>query len=459
VSVAEATAGHTDHPAHGAGTAPGDAGRADFAHDHRKVAALAALEPLMDKCVHCGFCLTTCPSYLLLGQEMDSPRGRIHMMKAAVHDRLDLDGSMPGHIDTCLGCLACETACPSGVKYAPLIEETRATLERHTPRSAADRLFRQLLFEVLPYPARLRVLALPLALVGFVKRRPGLLALLPPRLRALTALAPDRSPSRDVPEHTAAKGPVRHRVGLLTGCVQRVFFGAVNDATIRVLTAEGCEVVAPRSQGCCGALALHAGQGSEARAFARELIATFDRESVDTIVVNAAGCGSTMKEYGQLLKDDPAWAERARAFSAKVRDVTEVLAALEPVATRHPLALRIAYHDACHLAHGQGVRQQPRALLSAIPQASVLAIAEGDICCGSAGIFNLVQPEMAGALGRRKAGHIADTGADIVVTSNPGCILQIRASQTASQARPVMHIVEVIDASIQGTDAAALTRA
>lgn len=459
MSGAEATAGHTGHAAPDAGTAAGHVPHRADAHDHGKLTALAALEPLMDKCVHCGFCLSTCPSYLLLGQEMDSPRGRIYMMKAAVQGRLDIDGSMPGHIDTCLGCLACETACPSGVKYAPLIEETRATLERQAPRSAADRLFRQLLFEVLPYPARLRVLALPMALAGFVKRRPALLALLPPRLRALVALAPDTPPSRDVPEHSAARGPVRHRVGLLTGCVQRVFFGAVNDATIRVLTAEGCEVVAPRAQGCCGALALHAGQGSDARAFARELIATFEREKLDTIVVNAAGCGSTMKEYGQLLADDPAWAERARTFSAKVRDVTEVLAALEPVATRHPLPLRIAYHDACHLAHGQGVRQQPRALLAAIPQASVLAIAEGDICCGSAGIFNLVQPEMAGTLGRRKAGHIADTGADIVVTSNPGCILQIRASQNASQARPVMHVVEVLDASIRGIDAASITRA
>lgn len=450
MSGAEATADQIGH-------ATGHAGA--HAHAHGPAGALAALEPLMDKCVHCGFCLATCPSYLLTGQEMDSPRGRIYMMKAAVHDRLDLDTSMAGHIDTCLGCLACETACPSGVKYAPLIEETRATLERQSPRSAADRLFRQLLFEMLPYPARLRVLALPMALAGFVKRRPGLLALLPPRLRALVTLAPDSAPSRDVPEHSPARGPVRHRVGLLTGCVQRVFFGAVNAATIRVLNAEGCDVVAPKGQGCCGALALHAGQASDARAFARELIATFEQQSIDTIVVNAAGCGSTMKEYGDLLKDDPAWAERARLFSAKVRDVTEVLARLDPVATRHPLPLRIAYHDACHLAHGQGVRQQPRTLLSGIPQVSLLAVAESDICCGSAGIFNLVQPEMAATLGRRKAGHVAETEADVVVTSNPGCILQIRASQDAAHAIPVRHIVEIVDASIRGLDADSITRA
>jgi glycolate oxidase iron-sulfur subunit len=452
VSVAESSIGHGGrHESHPAGSE-------HMAGAHSPLSALAALQPLMDKCVHCGFCLSTCPSYLLLGQEMDSPRGRIHMMKAIVQDRADLDDSLAGHMDTCLGCLACETACPSGVKYAPLIEEMRATLERQTPRSAGDRLFRQLLFEVLPYPARLRVLAWPMSMARFIKRRPGLLALLPPRLRALTALAPDSAPARDVPEYSPARGATRQRVGLLTGCVQRVFFGSVNDATIRVLNAEGCDVVAPRRQGCCGALALHAGQGSDARAFARDLIATFDGEQVDSIAVNAAGCGSTMKEYGELLKDDPAWAPRARAFSAKVRDITEVLAQLDPVAPRHPLPLRIAYHDACHLAHGQGVRQQPRALLEAIPRVSVLTIAEGDICCGSAGIFNLVQPDMAATLGRRKAGHIDDTGADIVVTSNPGCILQIRAAQGASPTRPVRHIVEVLDASIRGAEAASLTR-
>jgi len=433
--------------------------RSTAAHGHGPTAGLAALEPLMDKCVHCGFCLATCPSYLVLGQEMDSPRGRIYMMKAAVHDRLDLAEHMAGHIDTCLGCLACETACPSGVKYAPLIEETRATLERYTPRSAWDRLFRQLLFEVLPYPARLRVLALPMGLARIVQGVPALLRRLPARLRALIVLAPDGGVSRDVPERTAAAGPARRRVGLLTGCVQRVFFGSVNEATIRVLAAEGCEVIAPRAQGCCGALALHAGQASDARAFARALIAEFERHELDTIVVNAAGCGSTMKEYGDLLADDPAWAERARRFSSRVRDVTEVLAELEPRAPRHPLPLRIAYHDACHLAHGQGVRTPPRTLLAAIPQTTIVPIGEADVCCGSAGIFNLVQPEMAATLGARKAGHIRETGADLVVTSNPGCILQIRASQPAEGARPVRHIVEVLDASIRGADAGTLTRA
>ncbi len=418
---------------------------------------LAALQPLMDKCVHCGFCLPTCPSYLVLGQEMDSPRGRIYLMKAAVQDRVAMGPPIVQHMDTCLGCLACETACPSGVRYAPLIEETRATIERQVPRSLGDRLFRRLLFTVLPYPARLRLLARPMAAAGFIKRRPSLLALLPPRLRALTSLAPDAAVAREVPERTAAIGAVRQRVGLVTGCVQRVFFGDVNDATVRVLAAEGCEVLAPSSQACCGALALHAGRGADARAFARQLIAVFEQQPVDTIVVNAAGCGSTMKEYGELLKDDPAWAARAQAFSAKVRDVTEVLARLEPAAVRHPLPLRVAYHDACHLAHGQGVRREPRDLLAGIPAVAIAPIAESDICCGSAGIFNLVQPEMAATLGQRKAGHIDDAGADIVVTSNPGCILQIQASQTPAQKRPVMHIIQLLDASIRGVPASALT--
>jgi glycolate oxidase iron-sulfur subunit len=239
-----------------------------------------------------------------------------------------------------------------------------------------------------------------------------------------------------------------------------VFFGHVNEATIRVLAAEGCEVVAPGSQGCCGALALHAGLGDDARRFARALIEVFERHDVETIVVNAAGCGSTLKEYGDLLRDDPAWASRARAFSAKVLDVTQVLAQLSPSrATRHSLPLRVAYHDACHLAHGQGVRREPRALLESIPGVSVAPVAESEICCGSAGIFNLVQPQMAEALGRRKAAHLDQTHADVVVTSNPGCVLQIRtASRAAGHRRPVVHIAEILDASLRGVDRATFLR-
>lgn len=423
---------------------------------------LEPLEPLMDKCVHCGFCLPTCPSYLLLSQEMDSPRGRIYLMKAGVEERVALTPSVVQHFDTCLGCMACETACPSGVKYAPLIEGTRATIERDYPRTLFDRLFRAVLFRVLPYRGRLRLASLPIRLAPLL-RRSGLTALLPPRLRALINLAPrvTGGSSATVPEHTAARGEVRRRVGVVTGCVQSVFFGDVNAATVRILAAEGCDVTAPAGQGCCGALALHGGRDDEARAFARALIPVFERAKVDEIVVNAAGCGSTLKEYGHLLAGDPAWADRARQFAAKVRDVTETLTSLgAPRAARQPISARVAYHDACHLAHAQGVRQPPRELLAAIPGLTLVPLAENDICCGSAGIFNLVQPELAAELGRRKASHVTASGADVVVTSNPGCILQIRsalegssgvaAAAATAPARRVFHVVEVLDASIRG---------
>jgi glycolate oxidase iron-sulfur subunit len=236
----------------------------------------------------------------------------------------------------------------------------------------------------------------------------------------------------------------------MAGCVQSVVFGHVNRATARVLAAEGCEVAAPPSQGCCGALALHAGESAQARAFARDLITTFERAGVDTIAVNAAGCGSAMKEYGHLLRDDAAWAARADAFARKVRDVSELLAELGPPrAPRHPIHARVAYHDACHLAHAQGIREQPRQLLAGIPGLSVVAVAESEICCGSAGIFNLTQPEMASALGRRKAAHLAETTPDLVVTSNPGCILQIQsAAREQGHAFRVLHIVELLDQAI-----------
>jgi glycolate oxidase iron-sulfur subunit len=430
--------------------------------------SLQPLTALMDKCVHCGFCLSTCPSYVLLGQEMDSPRGRIYLMRAGAQNRIALSESVVGHFDTCLGCMACETACPSGVRYAPLIEETRAAIEHGHPRSAADRLFRRLLFMTLPYPTRLRLLALPLALIRGFRRRTGLLSRLPARIRNLIALAPDADgkATARVPERTAAQGETRARVGLVTGCVQQVFFGSVNEATARLLSAEGCEVVAPRRQGCCGALALHAGRDEDARQFARELIAAFEPHvrtapgqtaecnpaELSAIVINAAGCGSTMKGYGELLQHDPLWADRAREFAARVRDVSEVLASLQPPrAPRHPLSLRVAYHDACHLAHAQGIRREPRQLLESIPGVTLVPVAEAELCCGSAGIFNLVEPELAGELGQRKVSRLADAQPDVVVTSNPGCILQMRThARTSGRTFRVLHLVELLDASRRG---------
>jgi glycolate oxidase iron-sulfur subunit len=429
---------------------------------------------LIDKCVHCGFCLPTCPTYVLWGEEMDSPRGRIYLMKAGLEGRTDMTPSFVGHFDACLGCMACVTACPSGVQYAPLIEATRGQIERRHPRSLADRLFRSAIFALFPYPRRLRVALAPLALIQSVARSlrvgrhfqgrhggPERLALqvrdrgLLARLRAMLSLAPEvtwRSLFASVPERTPAIGARRLTVGLLTGCVQRLVFPRVNDATVNVLAAEGCDVVAPADQGCCGALALHAGRLEDARAFARRTIAAFERAGVERIAVNAAGCGSSMKEYGQLLADDPDWAERARTFSERVRDVTEIVADLgEPRAPRHPIALRVAYHDACHLAHAQGVRQQPRDLLRSIPGIELVPFAEQDICCGSAGIFNLVEPDTARQLGDRKVGFIDVMQPDLVATANPGCTLQMAAAAARlGRSWPIRHPIEVLDASIRG---------
>ena len=429
---------------------------------------------LVEKCVHCGFCLPTCPTYALWGEEMDSPRGRIYLMKAVGDGRASVDASYVEHFDSCLGCVACVTACPSGVQYGTLIEQARAQIEQDYPRRPGDRLFRQALLWLLPYRARMRVALFPMVLVGGLlkalvratraetpdgrahdhagARRPdgGWYA----RLRALIRLAPPvswASLGRAGEAGGAAMGEERLRVAVLSGCVQQLAFGHVNDATVRVLRAEGCRVTVPSEQGCCGALALHAGYPEQARAFARGTIAALDRPDVDRIVVNAAGCGSAMKEYGQLLADDLAWADRARAFSAKVRDVSEVLTELPPRAPRHPIAARVAYHDACHLAHGQQVRAQPRQLLQGIPGLELLTPAEPEMCCGSAGIYNLVQPEAAADLGSRKVQNLAALTPDIIATGNPGCTLQIAAAARDRGWRwSVVHPVELLDASIRG---------
>ena len=415
---------------------------------------------LIDACVHCGFCLPTCPTYLLWGEEMDSPRGRIYLMKGALEGRTSWSPELVGRFDACLGCVACVTACPSGVQYGPLIERTRAQVEQHYARPAGDRLFRAALFRALPYPAVMRVLLAPLAIAGPVVRwvsRSALAGALPGPIRALLRLAPSVSLSSiagAVAERTPAAGTTRMKVGLLAGCVQRVVFPQVNQATVNVLAAEGCEVIAPAGQGCCGALSRHAGRLDEARAFARRTIETFERAGVDRVVVNAAGCGSSMKEYGELFEDDPVWATRAHAFSARVRDASELLAELgPPVASGSPIRARVAYHDACHLAHAQGIRQQPRDVLRSIPGLDLVEIAESEICCGSAGIYNLVQPEAGAALGERKARHVLATNADVIATANPGCTLQIGAAcARLGQPRRVVHPMEILDASIRSQE-------
>jgi glycolate oxidase iron-sulfur subunit len=428
---------------------PPPSGEPAFDEHHPPSAQLAA------DCVHCGFCLPTCPTYVLWGEEMDSPRGRIYLMQAGLQGEPMTD-SMVQHFDACLGCMACVTSCPSGVQYDRLIEATRQQVERRYDRSARDRWLRRMVFALFPYPRRLRAVRAPLRAyqrsgLSRLVRRSGLLRRTP-RLAALESLAPPLGRAVRVPEHLPATGRQRATVGMLLGCVQREFFPGVNAATARVLQAEGCTVVTPQAQGCCGALSVHNGREDEAQRFARSVIDTFDAAGVEWVVVNAAGCGSAMKEYAELLGDDPAYADRARRFADRVRDVSEILVELGPVAPRHPLPVTVAYHDACHLAHAQGVRAQPRELLRQVPGLELREITDPEICCGSAGIYNVLNPEPARELGDKKAADVVATGADVLVTANPGCLMQVAGSlQRAGAALTLAHTVEVLDASIRGT--------
>jgi glycolate oxidase iron-sulfur subunit len=409
-------------------------------------------------CVHCGFCLPTCPTYTLWGEEMDSPRGRIHLALGILGgDPISTD--TVGHFDACLGCMACMTACPSDVDYATIIETTRAEIEDSYARSPRDRALRTLVFSLFPYPRRLRPLAALLRVAqrlhldrlayGRLARRVA------PRIAAMAALAPNLRTLGAIPAHTVLSAPkvgTGDRVVMLTGCVQSVFFPGVNAATERVLTAEGCAVDVPGGQGCCGALSLHAGREHEAKKLAAGLIASIDPDATDAIVTNAAGCGSTLKQYGTLFGGDPKLAARAAAFAAKVVDVTEFLAAREPQAPRRPIDATIAYHDACHLRHAQNVRTQPRALLNAIPGLTVAEVADPDICCGSAGTYNIFNPGPAGELGRTKARAVAATGAQALVAGNPGCLMHLRKCLSDEGIElPAVHTIEVLDAAINGT--------
>ncbi len=473
-----------------------------IAHDDPVASALdpdGSLRDLAGDCVHCGFCLPACPTYQLWGEEMDSPRGRIHLITQILTSGQG-SAAAAEHFDRCLGCMACVTACPSGVQYDQLIEAARSWAEPDENREQAgervqlpaplparsrrDRAVRAAIFATFPYPNRLRAALLPLRAaqrtgLDRVAARSKLLRRVAPEAAAALAVAPASprgvgrgggasarsrqekvlsSASPRLPVRVPAKGERRAVVGMLTGCVQQVLFPQVNAATARVLSAEGCDVIVPPRQGCCGALSLHGGRRAEAADFARKTIAAFERAGVDAVIVNAAGCGSAMKDYGHLLASDPDWADRSAAFSATVRDFSEFLAELGPVAPRNKLALRseppvrVAYHDACHLGHAQRITAQPRALLRAVPGLVLAEIADAGTCCGSAGIYNLVQPEAAAELGERKARAVAATGAELLVSANPGCSLQIAQALAAAgnQPMPVAHIAEVLDASIRG---------
>src|SRR5213594_828704 len=370
------------------------------------------------KCVHCGICLPTCPTYRVLGEEMDSPRGRIYLMRAAAEGRVELSETFRRHLDLCLGCRACETACPSGVRFGSLLEATRAQLRRHGP-PPKHRLLEAFAFALFPEPARLGA-----ALAAFrLYRASGLRALvratgllrLAPALGAMDALLDEVPRPVPLPELVPAHGRVQGRVGLLTGCVQRQLYPQVNRDTARLLALAGYEVVIPRAQGCCGALELHAGRVDAYSARARALAAAFP-DDLDFVVTNAAGCGSAMKEYGHGLPE-------IASFGGRVRDVMELLAGAELPLGR--LDLTVTYHDACHLAHGQRVRQEPRELLRRIPGLKLVELADSDLCCGSAGVYNLLEPGMAGELLELKIARIVETGAQVVAAANPGCLLQI----------------------------------
>jgi glycolate oxidase iron-sulfur subunit len=397
-------------------------------------------------CVHCGICLPQCPTYRVLGEEMDSPRGRLYLMRAAAEGRAEITETFTRHLDLCLGCRACETACPSGVPFGSLLEATRAQIERHG-RSAGDRRFRALLFALFPHPRRLGV---ALALLRLYRRsglqRParslGLLRALP-RLAAMDALLEDIPRPHPLPELVRAVGTRRGRVGLLSGCVQRHLYPAINRDTVRLLSLAGWDVVVPPGQGCCGALDLHGGRLDEFRARARALARAFPPD-LDLVVTNAAGCGSAMREYGHWLPHAP----EVTRLAERTRDVTEVLATAALPLVR--LELTVTYHEPCHLAHGQRVRSAPRALLGSIPGLTLVELPESDLCCGSAGIYNLLEPAMAEALAARKVARIVETGARVVATGNPGCLLQIaKGCRARGVDVEVVHPVELVARAVR----------
>ncbi|MCC5634872.1 4Fe-4S dicluster domain-containing protein [Nostoc sp. CHAB 5844] len=417
---------------------------------------------LIDTCVHCGFCLSTCPSYRVIGKEMDSPRGRIYLMDAINEGEIALNTATVEHFDTCLGCLACVSTCPSGVQYDKLISATRHQVERNYPRSLPDKLSRQLIFSLFPNPDILRILLVPLFVyqklgVSKLLQSTGILKNISPRLAAMESILPQitvKSFQDNLPDIIPAKGKKRYRVGMILGCVQRLFFSPVNEATVRVLTANGCEVLIPKSQGCCAALPEHQGQTEQAKALARQMIDSFADTNVDFVIINAAGCGHTLKEYGHILADDPEYREKAEKFAAKVKDAQEFLATVGLTAKLSPLTdkpLTLVYQDACHLLHGQKISLQPRQLLGKIPGVTLREPLDAALCCGSAGVYNLLQPEVAEELGKQKVQNLLNTAANLIASPNPGCTLQItKHLELQGKSIPVMHPMELLDYSIQG---------
>ena len=392
-------------------------------------------------CVHCGLCLSSCPTYLETGNENDSPRGRIYLMRAIQSGKLGVDAEPVKHVDLCLGCRACETACPSGVQYGTLLEETRDHIEKHHKRGVFQTVLRRWIIEkVFPYPWRTSFALLPVRVLRFLR----LDGLMPGFAKSMLELVPQHLAKRKLEAKRLAKGEAKGDVGFIEGCVMQVMFGDTNESSAELLQRDGWNVVTPGEQGCCGALYAHGGQLEKARECARKNIAAFEGKLLDAIIINAAGCGSTLVEYGELLKSDPEWAERAEAFSAKVKDLVTWLDAddVKPTNDRS----KVTYHDACHLCHAQGISSEPRQLIQARAGGEFIEMPESDLCCGSAGSYNLTEPEMAERLQTRKVKNIIDSGAEVVVTTNPGCLLQIQSGLKKAGADHVraVHIADYL---------------
>ena len=400
-----------------------------------------ASEKVLRACVHCGFCNATCPTYLLTGNELEGPRGRIYLIKSMLEEDVPPSRQTVEHIDNCLGCLACETTCPSGVDYSLLLETARPRLDQLVKRPLADRLLRALLTRLLPYPGRTRLV---LKMSGLGRAFSGLM---PRAMRPLLAMAPKRLPRPAAvarPGVVPAAGETRLRVALLTGCVQQVLGPQINDATVRLLTRLGAEVVIPPDMGCCGALTFHMGERQRSLKLMQRTIEVWHRElktgGLDAVVLNTSGCGTAIKEYDHIFRRDPQWADKAKAVVERVRDVSEVVAQLGLGAANRAPALKVAYHDACSLQHGQHVTEPPRQLLRAAGF-EVVEVPEGHICCGSAGTYNMLRPHLAQKLQARKAAHIASVAPQVVAAGNIGCMEQI----AGSTAVPVVHTVELLD--------------
>ena len=398
----------------------------------------------IESCVHCGFCLSTCPTYSVLGEEMDSPRGRIYLMKNVLEGSLETEAAQ-SYIDRCLGCMACVPACPSGVGYGDLLTGYRAFTEAERERSFVDTASRTLICETLPYPNRFR-LAVQTGGVGKFFQNA-----VPEKLGALVGMIPDALPkSEALPEIYPAKGEKRARVALLAGCVQQVLAPEINWATLRVLAENGVETVIPKQQGCCGSLMMHIGEAKRAMHFAQNNFAAFP-EDVDAIITNAAGCGSGMHEYPFLFAGDKD-ENRAKAFADRVKDISvflDELSIVQPPALSK--ALRVAYHDACHLLHAQKIHSAPRKLLKSIPNLSLVELSEAGSCCGSAGIYNLEQPEIASELGQRTAKAVLDANVDIAVSGNIGCLTQVEKHlKEMGRSIPVLHTIQLLDWAYRG---------